>query len=124
MKRCLIIDDSSVVRKVAHHILESLGYSTTEADSGADAVSLCRVLMPDIVLLDWYIPEENVLETIARLRAIESDRRPLILYITTEHDALDLARALAAGADDYMMKPFDRIMLEDKLQEIAATRAA
>lgn len=120
MPRCLIVDDSSVVRKVACQILRSLGCTVSEAESGNDAVGLCSVLMPDIIFLDWHMPGSGKLDAIPAIRAIESDRRPHIVYVTTEHDTLDIARALSAGADSYMMKPFDRSMLIEKLDEIAA----
>lgn len=119
MRRCLIVDDSSVVRKVACQILRSLGCTVSEAESGSDAVGLCSVLMPDIIFLDWHMPGTGKLDAIPAIRAIDSDRRPHIVYVTTEHDTLDIARALSAGADSYMLKPFDRSMLIEKLDEIA-----
>lgn len=124
MRRCLIVDDSSVVRKVACQILRSLDCTVSEAESGSDAVGLCSVLMPDVIFLDWHMPGTNKLETIQAIRALDSDRRPHIIYVTTEHDALDIARALSAGADSYMLKPFDRAMLTEKLDEIAASAVA
>lgn len=124
MRRCLIVDDSSVVRKIACQILRSLGCTVSEAESGSDAVGLCSVLMPDIVFLDWHMPGTGKLDAIPAIRAIESDRRPHIVYVTTEHDTLDIARALSAGADSYMLKPFDRSMLVEKLDEITDSVAA
>jgi two-component system chemotaxis response regulator CheY len=124
MRRCLIVDDSSVVRKVAIQILRSLDYNVAEAESGADAVGLCTVLMPDVIFMDWHMPAEGKLDAILAIRKIDTDRRPYIIYVTTEHDALDIARALSAGADSYMMKPFDRAMLVEKLQEMTTSAAA
>lgn len=124
MRRCLIVDDSGVVRKVAIQILETLGCTTSEAESLQDAVTLCRVLMPDIVLLDWHLPGANSLDAIAAIREIESDRRPVIVYLTTEHDPMSIARAFSAGADDFIMKPFDRESLQLMLSEAAARIAA
>ncbi len=124
MARCLIVDDSSVVRKVAGQIIQSLGYSVSEADSGDDAVGLCDVLMPDIVLMDWHMPGSKPLDAIKAIRAMDRDVRPHIVYVVTEFDTLDIARALSAGADAYMMKPFDRQMLIEKIDEIATSAAA
>lgn len=124
MPRCLIIDDSSVVRKVACQIIGSLGYTMVEAESGADGVALCSVLMPELILLDWVMPGTPKLETIKGIRAIISERRAHIIYVVTDHDTMDIARALAAGADSYMMKPFDRLMILEKIDEIANTTAA
>jgi two-component system chemotaxis response regulator CheY len=124
MQRCLIADDSSVVRKVASHILRSLQYTVSEAESSEDAVGLCTVLMPDIILLDWQMPGARAVDTIKALRSVDSGRRPYIIYLTTEHDTLDIARALAAGADNYLLKPFDRSMIAEKLEEIPDSVAA
>jgi len=125
MPRCLIIDDSSVVRKVAGQILGSLGYTVAEAENGADGVALCSVLMPELIFLDWAMPGTPKLETIKGIRALTSERRPHIVYVVTDHDTMDIARALASGADSYMMKPFDRGMILEKIDEIAsATEAA
>lgn len=124
MRRCLIVDDSSVVRKVAAQILRSMDLHVSEAESGADAVGLCSVLMPDIIFLDWHMPGEGKLDAITAIRKVDTDRRPYIIYVTTEHDTLDIARALSAGADTYMMKPFDRAMLVEKIEEMTTSAAA
>jgi two-component system chemotaxis response regulator CheY len=124
MRRCLIADDSSVVRKVAVQVLQSMGFNVSEAESGPDTIGLCSVLMPDIIFLDWQMPGSRALDVIKAVRALDSDRRPYIIYLTTEHDTLDIARALAGGADNYMLKPFDRAMLTDKLEEVFASAAA
>ena len=124
MARCLIVDDSSVVRKVAGQIIQSLGYSVSEAESGDDAVGLCDVLMPDVIFMDWHMPGSKPLEAIRAIRALDREVRPFIIYVVTEFDTLDIARALSAGADGYMMKPFDRQMLIEKLDEIVASAAA
>jgi two-component system chemotaxis response regulator CheY len=119
MKRCLIVDDAAVIRKVARHLLERLQYQVTEAQDGQEALDRCREAMPDVVLLDWHLPGMSALDFLSALRASHPLRRPFVIYLTTENDTVDIARALAAGADDYLLKPFTRESLELKFKAIA-----
>lgn len=119
MKRCLIVDDAAVIRRVARHLLERLQYQVTEAGNGQDALDLCRDTMPDVILLDWQLPSMSALDFLAALRSAHPIRRPFVIYLTTDNDPIDIARALAAGADDYLLKPFTRESLEQKFKSIA-----
>jgi two-component system, chemotaxis family, chemotaxis protein CheY len=114
MKSCLIVDDSSVVRKVARRILEDMDYIVEEAEDGQDAFDKCRQEMPDAILLDWNMPIMSGLEFLKLLRAYVGGDKPHIVYCTVENDIGAIAMALKAGASDYMMKPFDRTILEAK----------
>lgn len=114
MKSCLIVDDSSVVRKVARRILEDMDYIVEEAEDGQDAFDKCRQEMPDAILLDWQMPIMSGLEFLKLLRAYVGGDKPHIVYCTVENDIGAIALALKAGANDYMMKPFDRAILEAK----------
>jgi two-component system, chemotaxis family, chemotaxis protein CheY len=114
MKRCLIVDDSNVIRKVARGILEDLGYDISEAENGKEALAICKSNPPDVIFLDWQLPVMGALEFLRGLRLHLSGKRPHIIYCTTENDFSDLSRAYAAGADDFMMKPFDRQMMLEK----------
>jgi two-component system chemotaxis response regulator CheY len=116
MKRCLIVDSSDVVRKVASALLSGMGYEVIEASNGKDGYDLARSTMPDAVLLDWQIPELPAHEFIIKLREHASGPRPHIVYMTTEYVQSDITRALTAGADSCMMKPFDRASLEDRFR--------
>ncbi len=122
MRTCLIVDDSSVVRKVARRILEDIDYSVDEAEDGQEAIDKCRQQMPDAILLDWNMPIMSGLEFLKLLRAYVGGEKPRVIYCTVENDIGAIALALKAGADDYMMKPFDRVILESKfdLPDIAA----
>ena len=123
MKSCLIVDDSSVVRKVARRILEDMDYIVEEAEDGQDAFDKCRQEMPDAILLDWNMPIMSGLEFLKLLRAYVGGDKPHIVYCTVENDIGAIALALKAGANDYMMKPFDRAILEAKF-EVSSTLAA
>lgn len=114
MTRCLIVDDSLVVRKIARAILEGLGYEITEAENGREALDSCRANPPDAILLDWHLPVMGAMEFLTALRVQHSGRRPYIVYLTTENDFTDIARAYAAGVDAVLLKPFDRAGLEAK----------
>ncbi|NMA97865.1 MAG: response regulator [Phyllobacteriaceae bacterium] len=116
MRSCLIVDDSSVVRKVARRILEDLDYVVDEAEDGQEAIDKCRQQMPDAVLVDWQMPIMSGLDFIKLLRAYVGGEKPHVIYCTVENDIGAIALALKAGADDYMMKPFDQRLLVSKFQ--------
>ena len=118
MKHCLIADDSAVIRKVARRILEGLSLRTTEAEDGAQALSACRHEMPDAVLLDWNMPVMDGYEFLRELRRMPGGDVPKVVFCTTENDVAAIARAMHAGADEYVMKPFDRAIMEAKLEEV------
>jgi two-component system chemotaxis response regulator CheY len=115
---CLVVDDSAVIRKVARRILEQLGFQVTEAEDGSRALAVCDVQMPDAILLDWNMPVMDGYEFLKALRRTERGDRPKVVFCTTENDVAHIAKAMHAGADEYIMKPFDRTILEGKLQEI------
>ncbi len=120
MKYCLIVDDSDVIRKVAALLLADYGFETAEAVHGQDALEKCNARMPDVVLLDWHMPVMAGMEFISSLRLQSQGDKPHIIYCTTEYDPQDIARALAAGADDFLLKPFDRDGLRAKFADMKA----
>jgi two-component system chemotaxis response regulator CheY len=118
MKSCLVVDDSSVIRKVARRILEGLEFEIAEAEDGEQALESCRGTMPDAVLLDWNMPRMDGYEFLRSLRRMPGGDRPKVVFCTTENDVAHIARALHAGANEYIMKPFDKEIVEAKFQEI------
>ena len=118
MKNCLIVDDSSVIRKVARRILEGMNFEITEAEDGEQAVSVCRSRIPDVILLDWNMPKMDGYEFLRLLRKMPGGDRPRVVFCTTENDVAHIARALHAGANEYIMKPFDKEIVEAKFQEV------
>ena len=118
MKICLVVDDSSVIRKVARRILEGLEFSIVEAEDGEQALDVCRKQMPDAVLLDCNMPKMDGYEFLRVLRRLPDGDRPKVVFCTTENDVAHIARALHAGANEYIMKPFDKDIVEAKFQEV------
>ena len=115
---CLIVDDSRVIRRMAADILKSLGLRTAEAEDGLKAVEFCQKMVPDMVLLDWNMPEMDGITCLRALRAMPLDPRPLVVMCTTENSVSKIREALEAGADEYIMKPYDREVLLDKLAQL------
>ena len=118
MKHCLVVDDSAVIRKVARRILEGLEFRISEAEDGEKALAVCREDMPDAVLLDWNMPVMDGYEFLKHLRGMPNGAEPKVLFCTTENDVGHIARALHAGANEYIMKPFDRDIVTAKFQEV------
>ena len=120
MRRCLIIDDSPLIRKVARLVLEQMRYEVDEVESGTEAIAACRKAMPDFILLDWHLPGMSAYEFLGHLKGMITESRPYVIYCTTENDPIDFAKAVQYGCQDVMLKPFMRADLEDKLNAIAA----
>jgi two-component system, chemotaxis family, chemotaxis protein CheY len=116
MPKCLIVDDSKVIRKVARHILESFAIQVEEAGDGQEALRHCEEEMPDVVLLDWNMPVMSGIEFLRTLSARNLPNAPKVIFCTTENGIDHIRAAVDAGADEYVMKPFDRQTLQSKLQ--------
>ena len=118
MSYCLIVDDSAVIRKVAKHIVESFKFETDEAEDGSVALAKCREQMPDAVLLDWNMPQMDGIAFIKALREEKNGDKPKVIFCTTENDASHISMAIDAGADEFVMKPFDKSILQTKFQQV------
>jgi two-component system, chemotaxis family, chemotaxis protein CheY len=118
MKTCLVVDDSSVIRKVAGRILSDVGFKILEAEDGAIALAACKQFMPDVILLDWNMPEMDGYQFLIALRALPEGKAPKVIFCTTENDVGHIVKAMHAGADEYIMKPFDKDILVSKFQEV------
>ena len=117
-RTCLIVDDSGVVRKVARRILESLDFKVVEAEHGERALAVCEHEMPEAILLDWNMPVMDGIEFIHRLRDLAGVDQPKVVFCTTENDVTHIVRALEAGADEYIMKPFDKDVIAIKFRQL------
>lgn len=117
-KTCLIVDDSRVVRKVARRILEDLSFACEEAEDGKFALDAIKKTMPDLIMLDWNMPNMNGLEFLQALRATPGGDKPKVVMCTTENDMSHIMQAMQNGANEYIMKPFDKEIVETKLSQI------
>jgi two-component system chemotaxis response regulator CheY len=117
MKTCLVVDDSRVIRKVARRILEDMRFQIDEAADGLEALNCCRKTMPDAILLDWNMPVMSGIEFLRQLRRDPGGERPVVVFCTTENDVDHVTEALKAGANEYIMKPFDGEIIQSKFAE-------
>lgn len=118
MTQVLVVDDSPVIRKVARRIFEGMGFQTTEAEDGHKAMMACQSVMPDMILLDWNMPVMDGFGFLRELRRMPGGSEPTVVFCTTENDVAHIARAMHAGADTYVMKPFDQATLQAKVAEL------
>ena len=118
MKSCLVVDDSKVIRKVARRILEDLHFGVDEAADGKLAVEACTKRMPDVILLDWNMPVMSGIEFLRHLRKMRGGDAPIVVFCTTENDIAHIQEAIGAGANEYIMKPFDSDILQTKFAQV------
>ncbi len=117
-RTCLVVDDSKIVRKVTRRILESFNYTIDEAEDGQEALEKCRMSMPSLIMLDWHMPVMNGLEFLKALRAEPQGNSPIVIFCTTESEFARIQEAIASGANEYVMKPFDEDIIRGKLEQL------
>lgn len=114
--RALVVDDSRAMRKIIAGALRKLGYETTEAADGALALAaLQEGPLPDLATVDWNMPVMDGLTFVTQVRANREYRALTLMMVTTEAEHGQIVRALAAGAHEYLIKPFTVDALEEKL---------
>lgn len=118
MPHCFVLDDSDVIRRYTRLIFESLGYRVSEASCPQMALERLQSDAADMLLVDWRIPGADPHQFISMVRKAPLEKRPCIIYVTTESDYADIHIALRLGADTHMLKPFNRELIEMKLHEI------
>jgi two-component system chemotaxis response regulator CheY len=118
MKTCLMVDDSSVIRKIARNVLEEMNFRIVEAEDGEQALQVCKCELPDAVLLDWNMPVMDGYEFLSHLRRLPGGDRPKVVFCTTENNLDHISRALRGGANEYIMKPFNKDIIAAKFQEV------
>ncbi len=118
MKTCLIVDDSKVIRMVAKKILQDLEFETQEAADGQEALDACKASMPEAVLLDWNMPVMSGIDYLRELRTLPGGDKPVVVFCTTENDIEHIQEAIEAGANEYIMKPFDSEIIQAKFTQV------
>lgn len=114
MKTCLIVDDSKMIRRVAGRILQELKFDSDEAENGQQAIEKCYSRMPDAILLDWNMPVMDGLTFLKTLRQTPGGEQPVVVFCTAERDVHKIVEAIDAGANEYVMKPFDSDIISSK----------
>jgi two-component system, chemotaxis family, chemotaxis protein CheY len=115
--RALVVDDSRAIRRIIGEMLRKLGYEVHEAAHGIEALArLEEIEMPDVLLVDWNMPEMNGIDLIRAVRSNPMYSNLPIMMVTTETEMERMAQAFIAGANEYVMKPFDQATIADKLQ--------
>jgi two-component system chemotaxis response regulator CheY len=122
MSRALVVDDSRAMRMILSKTLTESGFEVMQAANGREALEIMDREGPAIglVLLDWNMPEVTGIEVVEKLRTQKTFNTVRLVMVTTETEIEQMARALEAGADEYVMKPFTRDAVEDKLRLIGA----
>ncbi|MDX2288109.1 MAG: response regulator [Hyphomicrobiaceae bacterium] len=115
MKFCLVADDSDVIRRIARRIIEGLGYIVVDADSEEAAFAICSKGVPQLILLDWRLPDGDTHTLVRKIRALKSEEPVHIIYCATEADPVDINDAFEAGISGYVLKPFDRESLFERI---------
>lgn len=115
---CLVVDDSLTMRRIARRMLEGTGYGVEEAADGACALIACRAHLPDAILLDWNMPVMNGLEFLRALRREFGPENPIVLFCTTESEMTFVAEAIEAGAQEFIIKPYDETILRGKFEQV------
>ena len=121
MKQCLLVDDSRVIRRVAAKIVQDLGFAPTEAANGQEALAACAVTMPDVILMEWDLMQISGAQMtgpdlMRAVRLLPGGAEVKVVFCTTRNELADIRAALAAGADEYIMKPFDSEIVASKFQ--------
>ncbi len=118
-KTCLIVDDSKIVRKVIHRIVEGFNFTILEAENGQEAVDQVRKNKIDVIILDWNMP---VMDGMEAMKIIRADAgivvQPKIIFCTTENEFEKIQQAILNGADEYVMKPFDEAIIKGKMIQL------
>jgi two-component system chemotaxis response regulator CheY len=123
----LIVDDSRAIRRILSGMLTDIGFAVAEASHGKEALAhlqanAASASRPDLVLVDWNMPEMNGLELVQAVRRDERFASIPLMMVTTETEMAQVLRALEAGAQEYVMKPFTKEVIEEKLRVLGLSR--
>ncbi len=119
MKRILIVDDNRVIRRVIRAMLETCGLTVEEAEDGVQCLSHCHDHgVPDGIVLDVNMPRMDGITCLQTLRADPAFRDCMVVMCTTQVEMEHIVTALAAGANEYVMKPFTEEILREKLRTV------
>jgi len=121
MSKAMVVDDSKAIRMILSRTLADVGYDVCQASNGREALSLLgQAGNVSLILVDWNMPQMNGLEFVRQIRSDPRYASVLLMMVTTETEIDQMVAALDAGANEYVMKPFTREIIEDKLRLLGA----
>ncbi|MFM5914257.1 MAG: response regulator [Chakrabartia godavariana] len=115
-RSALIVDDSRLIRAIVRNMLEPMGFDVSDAASGQEALLQCAAKSPALIVLDWWMDDMSGPEVAAAIRARQDAPQPYILLCSTETRVAEIRKAMRAGVNSYLLKPFDRDRLARRLQ--------
>jgi two-component system chemotaxis response regulator CheY len=122
--QALVVDDSATMRQILREYLKKLGFAVTEAANGREALDVLKAMpTADLVLVDWNMPEMDGVSFVRAVRADPSYAALPLLMVTTNTELSQVSTALEAGANEYIMKPFTREMIREKLELLGFPKA-
>lgn len=113
--KCLIADDSQIIRMVLAKIFSNFGFEVDVAEDGDEVIEKCFAGEPDIIVMDWWLPVIDGIDVLYKIRNDKSIRQPRIVFCSSNTTPDKISEALQGGADDYLMKPFDEDIIRSKL---------
>ena len=116
MAKCLVADDSKIIRMLLAKIFSNLGYEIIEAETGEEAVDMFNEGKPDVIIMDLNLPLLEGLDVLYKIRSREDIKQPKIIFCSSNNDASKIRETLSDGANDYIMKPFDEEIINSKLE--------
>lgn len=122
MASCIVADDSKIMRMLLTKIMENFGYVVSEAEDGEDLLEQCAKEMPDLIVCDWNMPLIEGIDVLLKIRTDKKVKQPVFIFCSYIKDAEVIKQALNAGADDFIMRPFDEDIIASKLKVIRVLR--
>lgn len=118
MPSCIVADDSKIMRMLLSKILENFGYTVLEAEDGEDLLEQCAKEMPNLIICDWQMPLIDGVDVLLKIRSDKKVKQPIFMFCSYIKDADIISQAINAGADDFIMRPFDEDIIASKLKII------
>lgn len=116
MSSCIIADDSKIIRMLLSKIMSNFGYEVTEAENGEDLLSQCAKNIPNLIICDWNLPLIDGIDVLLKIRSDKKIKQPFFIFCSYITDTNIISQALNAGADDFIMRPFDEDIIASKLK--------
>ena len=122
MANCIIADDSKIMRMLLSKIMSNFGYVVFEAEDGEDLLDLCAKNTPDLIICDWQLPLIDGVDVLLKIRSDKKIKQPIFIFCSYIKDVDIISQALDAGADDFIMRPFDEDIIASKLKILKILR--